>query len=181
VEIALFDSRGVGNGWMLPAGPLREPKTRRADFTVVNADVLPGDLQTSATRMQLVGDLAERLTDRSQRVSLHAMADHLESGQMPRIIAAAGIGNPARFFMMLRNAGLDFQEMPLPDHYDFSVNPFANLSADIILITEKDAVKCVQIDHLKNDPRLWVVPVTARIENALAEHIVEKIHGRPTA
>ncbi|HCN90754.1 MAG TPA: tetraacyldisaccharide 4'-kinase, partial [Oxalobacteraceae bacterium] len=53
--------------------------------------------------------------------------------------------------------------------------------ADIILITEKDAVKCSQIATLKNDPRLWVVPVTARIDGALAEQIVEKLRGHTTA
>ena len=46
-----------------------------------------------------------------------------------------------------------------------------------ILITEKDAVKCAQIETLKNDPRLWVVPVTARIDAALAQQIVEKCRG----
>jgi tetraacyldisaccharide 4'-kinase len=99
----------------------------------------------------------------------------------PRIVAAAGIGNPARFFAMLRAAGLKFDEMPLPDHYDFSDRVFADVLADIILITEKDAVKCIRIDALKNDRRLWVVPVTARIDDALAEKIVEKLRGYPTA
>jgi tetraacyldisaccharide 4'-kinase len=51
----------------------------------------------------------------------------------------------------------------------------------MILITEKDAVKCRQLDTIKNDPRLWVVPVTARIDAALAQRIVEKCRGRPTA
>ena len=63
------------------------------------------------------------------------------------------------------------------------LNPNANLicaPADH-LITEKDAVKCMQVDSLGNDPRLWVVPVTARIDDALAEQIVEKLRGRPTA
>jgi tetraacyldisaccharide 4'-kinase len=181
VEIVLFDSRGTGNGWMLPAGPLREPKTRRADFTVAHATQVPSGLPAKAMRMQLVGDVAERLADRSQHIALTDIMDSAELNQPVRVIAAAGIGNPARFFTMLHGAGLLFQEMPLPDHYDFSVNPFAGLSADIILITEKDAVKCVQIDSLRNDPRLWVVPVAARIDGALAEQIVEKIRGRPTA
>jgi tetraacyldisaccharide 4'-kinase len=51
----------------------------------------------------------------------------------------------------------------------------------LILITEKDAVKCAQIEYLKDDPRLWVVPVTARIDAALAQQIVEKCRGRSTA
>jgi tetraacyldisaccharide 4'-kinase len=170
VEIVLCDARGNGNGWMLPAGPLREPASRSRDFTVVNdAPAPPG-----AFRMQLAGERAERLSDRTQTIALDAI-------EASRIVAAAGIGNPSRFFAMLRKAGLVFEELPLPDHYDFADNPFEQVQADIILITEKDAVKCRQIETMKNDPRLWVVPVTARIDRALAERIVEKCRGRPTA
>jgi tetraacyldisaccharide 4'-kinase len=181
IEIILFDARGSGNGWMLPAGPLREPVARRGDFTVVNAEQIPSTMPNDAIRMQLSGDVAERLADRSQRVALGSLPAFVPNGEAPRMIAAAGIGNPARFFTLLRSAGLMFDEMPLPDHYDFADNPFAAVSADIILITEKDAVKCSQIAALKNDLRLWVVPVTARIDGALAEKIVEKLHGYPTA
>lgn len=174
VEIVLCDERGNGNGWMLPAGPLREPASRPRDFTVINGARMPAGIPSQAIRMQLVGEVAERLTDRSQTMALNAL-------RAKRIVAAAGIGNPARFFGMLRGAGLTIEEMPLPDHYDFAVNPFARMQADIILITEKDAVKCRQLDEIKDDPRIWVVPVTARIDSALAERIVEKCRGRPTA
>ena len=182
IEIVLFDARGIGNGWLLPAGPLREPVSRRRDFTVANAVRTPSGLGGAATPMHLIGDHAERLADRSQRIALAALQSPAAPGQpAPRIAAAAGIGNPARFFAMLRGAGLVFDELPLPDHYDFADNPFAALPADIILITEKDAVKCSQIESFNNDPRLWVVPVSARIEPALADQIVEKLRGHPTA
>lgn len=189
IEIVLSDARGAGNGWLLPAGPLREPASRRRDFTVINIPkntpdtsrfppATPGD----AFRMVLKGDFAERLSDRSQRVALNALLTSLASQESDnKIVAAAGIGNPARFFSMLHDAGLVFEEMPLPDHYDFNGNPFADLRCDIILITEKDAVKCMQIDALKNDPRLWVVPVTAQIEHALTEQILEKLRGKSIA
>lgn len=175
VEIVLFDARGAGNGWMLPAGPLREPLSRRRDFTVVNARTCPPGMPADTVSMQLTGQVAQRLGDRSQSLPLSAFAPPAA------IVAAAGIGNPARFFAMLREAGLRFNEMPLPDHYDYRINPFVNLPADIILITEKDAVKCGQIDILKNDPRLWVVPVSAQIDGALAEQILEKLRGHPIA
>jgi tetraacyldisaccharide 4'-kinase len=182
LEIVLCDARGNGNGWLLPAGPLREPASRRRDFTVVNAEQIPAGIASDAVRMQLIGEAAELLSDRSQSVRLCAIPEfQTASGHPPRIIAAAGIGNPARFFTMLRGAGLVFEEMPLPDHYDFAANPFERVQADLILITEKDAVKCRQIDVLRNDPRIRVVPVTARIDKALAERIVEKCRGCPTA
>jgi tetraacyldisaccharide 4'-kinase len=181
IEIVLFDARGVGNGWLLPAGPLREPIARNRDFTVANAERIPPNLPDDTVRMQLSGEVAERLINRSQRVALRSLSADAANNRPLRIVAAAGIGNPARFFTMLRAAGLMFDEMPLPDHYDFKENIFAKMSADIILITEKDAVKCSRIDTLKNDPRLWVVPVTAHIDGALAEKIVEKLRGCATA
>jgi tetraacyldisaccharide 4'-kinase len=181
IEIVLFDARGAGNGWLLPAGPLREPVSRRRDFTVVNAARVVASLRGGAVQMQLVGDLAQRLSDRSQCVKLQNLSARPAERNPPRIAAAAGIGNPARFFSMLRAAGLTFDEMPLPDHFDFKTDIFADVPADIILITEKDAVKCSRIDTLKSDPRLWVVPVTAHIDAALADKIVEKLRGRSTA
>lgn len=174
IEIVLCDARGNGNGWMLPAGPLREPASRRRDFTVFNAEHAPPGLVQPVFRMQLAGKAAEQLADSAQAIALSAIP------KSARIAAAAGIGNPSRFFSMLRNAGLTIEELPLPDHYDFADNPFVQIDADIILVTEKDAVKCRQIDTLKNDSRLWVVPVTARIDGALAQCIVEKCRGRPT-
>jgi tetraacyldisaccharide 4'-kinase len=198
VEIILFDGRGAGNGWLLPAGPLREPVSRRRDFTVINTPQLTDTLvravdpgtagsepvrgqtpyaRTAAIQMTLVGEYAEQLRDRTQRKPLTELAAHPEL----RIVAAAGIGNPSRFFGMLKGAGLHVIELPLPDHHDFQDRPFAALNADLILMTEKDAVKCAQIEELRDDPRLWVVPVTARIDRALADQIVEKCRGRSIA
>jgi tetraacyldisaccharide 4'-kinase len=181
VEIILFDGRGAGNGWLLPAGPLREPPSRRRDVTVVNAPELTPALARAVGdpapfRMRLVGEVAEQLCDRARKVPLASLA---QPGL--RLAAAAGIGNPARFFGMLRAAGLACTELPLPDHHDFRDRPFDGVAADVILMTEKDAVKCAQIDELKDDPRLWVVPVSARIDVALAGLIVEKCRGRKTA
>lgn len=182
VEIILFDGRGAGNGWLLPAGPLREPVSRRRDFTVINAPQLTPALAASVgaaapVQMTLAGDVAEQLRDRSQHRTLAELA--AQPGL--RVAAAAGIGNPARFFGMLKAAGLHITELPLPDHHDFQDRPFAGLEADLILMTEKDAVKCTQIEELSDDPRLWVVPVTARIDRALADQIVEKCRGRSIA
>jgi len=177
VEIVLFDGRGAGNGWMLPAGPLREPLSRRRDFTVINGSNYPapdnpicsGDIFL----MRLEADSAEQLMDRSRNVPLTELSGNAHGGA-PRIAAAAGIGNPARFFSTLRAARLEFEEIPLPDHFDFTATTFANVEADIILVTEKDAVKCARIDALARDPRIWVVPAKANIEAGLEQKIVEK-------
>jgi tetraacyldisaccharide 4'-kinase len=186
IEIVLSDSRGVGNGWLLPAGPLREPVSRRRDFTVVNLSGGSGVAGAAAHEigMTIAGDDAWQLRDRTCRRALRDFAEYTDADGRPwpaRIVAAAGIGNPARFFNTLRQAGLQFAELPLPDHYHFSENPFAGLDADAILITAKDAVKCRAIESIRNDQRIWVVPVTAHLDGPLAEHIVEKLRERPTA
>ena len=173
LEIMLFDGRGAGNGWLLPAGPLREPVSRRRDVTVVNGAAAP----EGGFRMELRGQWAVQLVNEQERVLL---ADLSARRPAPRIVAAAGIGNPERYFAMLESAGLRFTRLPLPDHYAFAGNPFAGIDADVILITEKDAVKCRHSEALGNDARLWFVPVEAGIDAALADYIVEKLRGFPT-
>ena len=147
---------------------------------MINGAAVASGMPADAVGMQLVGMTAEKLNDRSQTSALSSFAK-TDGSHSPTILAAAGIGNPARFFTLLRDAGLQFDEMALPDHYDFADNPFAEVQADVILMTEKDAVKCRQNDGLRNDPRLWVVPVTAQLDAAFAEKIVEKIRGRSIA
>ncbi len=172
LEIQLTDARGHGNGWLLPAGPLREPVSRQSDFYVGNGR-LP---KPGAYLMQLAGDHAERIADRSHRMRLADIpAD-------ARVVAAAGIGHPQRFFDMLATHGIRLAKtVALPDHFDFSRNPFESIAADYILVTDKDAVKCARIEALAADPRLWAVPVQASIDGPLADQIVEKLRGHPTA
>ncbi len=172
VEIQLSDARGHGNGWMLPAGPLREPTCRRSDFYVGNG-VLPA---AGGYQMTLVGDHAQRVSDRAQRLLLGAIP------ASARVVAAAGIGHPQRFFDMLASHGVVLAHtIALPDHFDFSQNPFDGLQADYILVTDKDAVKCARIAALAADSRLWAVPVEASIDGPLADQIVEKLRGHPIA
>ena len=169
IEIQLSDSRGNGNGWLLPAGPLREPATRQSDFYVVNTtEESAGD----AYVMQLVPVDAERLSDRSQRQSLR------DFSFVQSVAAVAGIGHPERFFTTLRSHGINLTTtQALPDHFDYATNPFADIEASAILITEKDAVKCMQHNAIANDVRIWVVPVQAHVDASLAKHLLEKLHG----
>ena len=178
VEIVLFDERGGGNRWLLPAGPLRESMSRRRDVTVLNGVHMPVGLPPNCLRMQVAGAYAEALANRAQRVPLAALTG--------RILAVAGIGNPQRFFDMLHYAGLSIVTMALPDHHTFTAQTFADIAADVILMTEKDAVKYGSVDGIANDPRMWVVPVTAQLDDTLLnlvdnKLILEKSRGYPTA
>ncbi|MFZ6680879.1 tetraacyldisaccharide 4'-kinase [Undibacterium sp. Tian12W] len=182
VELVLFDQRGAGNGWLLPAGPLREPVERRRDFTICNMPapdaVFPPRMPADTVRMQLQAGQAYRLNDDTQCKPLAGFA-----GQ--RLLAAAGIGNPQRFFNMLAMQGLPCQTRAFPDHHAFDAQSFEGVDADCILITEKDAVKCRQIPALLDDTRIWVVPVEAQLDAAFAASLIqmisEKKHGRTSA
>lgn len=157
LEIIVQDSRGTGNGRLLPAGPLREPAARMADVDFIISNLLPGQqepaLPVPATR-------ARRLTMRLQAVSVRRLVDGSAMtwpewlrGHLPSS-AAAAIGHPERFFAMLRGQGANLLDtLALPDHYDYAESPFSALRGEAILITAKDAVKC---DRFR-DPRLWVV------------------------
>jgi len=94
----------------------------------------------------------------------------------PRIAAAAGIGNPERFFTTLRAAGITLSAtLPLPDHHDYATSPFQALDADVILVTAKDAIKCGAL----NDPRLWEVPVQAAFSDpALFDWLADALRAR---
>ncbi|OZI48017.1 tetraacyldisaccharide 4'-kinase [Bordetella genomosp. 5] len=163
LEIVVQDARGIGNGLMLPAGPLREPPSRldEVDAIVTNDATTPAPPATAATprrvTMHLEPTRVTQLTTGDPR-PLSAFA----ALPAARLAAVAGIGNPARFFATLAAAGVHpATTLGLPDHYAYTSSPFAGLSADTILITAKDAIKCAAL----TDPRLWVVEVGARFSD----------------
>lgn len=165
IEIVVQDERGVGNGQLLPAGPLREPAARLQEVAAIitNIGVPPAS--------GAIAPLPPGQSPRQVRMWLEpAEVRHLESGQLrplsdfaapsafARVAAAAGIGNPERFFATLRAAGVSLVDtLPLPDHHDFTTSPFSALDANVVLITAKDAIKCADL----HDGRLWEVPVQA--------------------
>jgi tetraacyldisaccharide 4'-kinase len=170
-ELVVFDHRLGGNGFLLPAGPLREPLSRHRDATLINNPyerALPPWPDTFALTLA-PGD-AWHLDNPNRRRPLAQF-----SGE--RVLAAAGIGAPERFFATLRAAGLSPATRALPDHYAFATNPFVDADADAILITEKDAVKLGSW----HDPRIWVVPVEAALDHRLIALVVEKVRGRSPA
>ncbi len=175
MEILLLHYRGLGNGWLLPAGPLREPRGRlqRVDAVVCNGDV-PA-IPTSVPRFTMTATVMEAHPLRGGvGQPLPALAaQQRESGL--RIVAAAGIGMPDRFFAMLRAVGVAVDEMPLADHFDFLTNPFQGVAADRILITEKDAVKCAANPALAADARLWVVPLVTVIDPQLVDAVTARL------
>lgn len=181
IEIIVFDDRGIGNGWLIPAGPLREPleRAKQADLILYNAQQPSTRLPGYMANRTLGGYL--RLSDWLQEQTLRAnLLSGITPPQLPwlpmqnlytlqhekriSIAAAAGIGDPARFFNMLQAQQITLaQTQPLPDHYDYPAHSFDTINADIILITEKDAAKCAAF---KADKRLHVVTLSYEPEQA---------------
>lgn len=159
VEIAVIDAaRGLGNGWLLPAGPLREPPSRLHEVHMVVAN---GDDGDAAFVFRLRISRAVNLTSGEQC----RLADFTDT----EVHAVAGIGHPARFFGQLRALGIVCEEHAFPDHYGFRPADVDFGDQRPVLLTEKDAVKCA---GFKN-PRLWCVPAVledrdARIATAVS-------------
>ena len=208
IEIAVVDgTRGFGNGYLLPAGPLREGMARlnAVDCIVVNNTNLNSrvgadfetkvvqephpimsldngahstvtDLQTKTGRpvfeMRYGGENFSQLV-KGQKLSAEQFI-HLVSGK--RIAAVAGIGNPQRFFSHLENLRIALHSQNLfPDHHPFVASDLTAIDADIVLMTEKDAVKCTAFA----DPRLWQMQIDAILPEAFYELIAAKLEKIP--
>lgn len=153
VEILVVDGeRGFGNCRCLPAGPLREPvgRSRWVDLMIENGRIDNHDAMPDSYRMQLEPADAVSLVDPSLRRPLADFAGKA-------VTAVAGIGNPQRFFAMLRGFGLSVVPHPYPDHHRYDADDLRSWPEGPILMTEKDAVKC----RAFADSAHWYVPVTA--------------------
>jgi tetraacyldisaccharide 4'-kinase len=188
VQVLVFDERGAGNGWWLPAGPLRErlPRSVPANTLVLyNAAApttpLPGHVatRTLAGVASLVDWWAGRAPNSATLAALKGR----------RIVAAAGTARPERFFDMLRASGLDIDPLALPDHHDYRDLPWPAGTADVVL-TEKDAVKLSTARAGRTN--VWVAALDfgtgEAFELALAallpdppDRRPENAHGSPTA
>ncbi|CAN7375693.1 tetraacyldisaccharide 4'-kinase [Pseudoxanthomonas sp. LjRoot143] len=166
VEIEVIDgARRYGNERMMPAGPLREPVARAAacDFRVVNLPEPDSAAEFGEWPMRLQADDALPLRGGRPK-PLSAFA-----GQ--RVHAVAGIGNPGRFFTMLRNGGLGVVPHAFADHHDYRAEDFAFGSELPVLMTEKDAVKCAAFANAW----FYSVPVTAKLPEAFWISLLEKL------
>ena len=154
IAITVFDDRGIGNGMLLPAGPLRESAGPLRESTVKSHNSLV--LHTGNKAVKLANRATPQFTARRALAS-HALRsdggkvhfDELKTAAKP-LLALAGIANPEAFFAMLRHAGLNLAEtLALPDHYNFDSvlgNKYANYSQKYtVLCTVKDAAKLWQI------------------------------------
>lgn len=145
MEVVVLDARrGLGNGLLLPAGPLREGpwRLRHVDLVAVN-----GEAQDARYSLRTRADHAVNL--------LSAESRPLQDFTRSKIHAVAGIGDPERFFAMLETEGLSLERHAFPDHHGFREEDLTFTGDLPLLMTEKDAVKCEPFAR----PDWWYVPL----------------------
>lgn len=179
IEICVVDAtRGLGNGWLLPAGPLREPLSRLAgvDAIVINGESRAASHSSVSRLPPGVARLGMKLEGREFRNLLNpgqlAGAEFFRGKQ---VHAIAGIGNPQRFFRHLQGLGLEFTAHPFPDHHRYQASDIAFADADAIVMTEKDAVKCRRFATEMH----WELTVDAVVADpALGELVLRKLNNK---
>ncbi len=165
VEIVVVDGqRGFGNGFLLPAGPLREPVSRLQSADVVLVNQSKGEVAGSCFYLEQQG--AINLADSRER--------QLKEFSGQDVWGLAGIGNPQRFYRELREAGLVVHEVAVPDHGTVNIDELLLKNNRPVFMTAKDAVKYLPNDHKE----LWYVPVKLQFEPDDAAAVFGKINKR---
>ncbi|MGB1310255.1 MAG: tetraacyldisaccharide 4'-kinase [Leucothrix sp.] len=161
IEIVVIDqSRGLGNQRCLPAGPLREPASRlqHCDFVVANETVpaAPYSMQLNVQHLRHLNSGDQQPLSDWEGLAIHAVT---------------GIGNPQRFYHVLKAAGLRVIEHSFPDHHPFGVTDITFADGLPILMTEKDAVKCREFATNQH----WYVPVSATLNTDFDKQLLAKL------
>ncbi|SHK44063.1 lipid-A-disaccharide kinase [Marinobacter antarcticus] len=180
IELAVFDgARGIGNGALIPAGPLREPVSRldSVDFVVVNGAALtddegrvPPEALSGINHPQMYAmDLQP-----TRLVNLKTGETRSpESLQGQKIRSIAGIGNPTRFFDTLKGLGAKQIAVPFPDHHRFRPEDLGAESGHMLVMTAKDGVKCRSFAPAN----AWVLYVEAKLPKAFSEAVLAKLRA----
>ena len=175
LEICVIDSaRGLGNGALLPAGPLREPPSR---LTSIDAIVMTGHSSKSAISTSCLIPTFHMVLGNEMFINVKTerrlqVAEALTEFQENRIHAVAGTGHPQRFFSHLGALGFALAgSQAFPDHHKYSAKDIPGPHAGIILMTEKDAVKCGAFA----DERMWFMRVDAVLPEEFFEFVVKRL------
>ena len=179
IEICVIDGqRGLGNGQLLPVGPLRESKKRLCDVSFI---VVNGDKRSVETLIKSEGvNPEERLF--SMTLQSKNLVNLFDTSVLPvgdlnniDIHAVAGIGNPDRFFKALEELGANVDGHGYPDHHDFVVSDIEFNHGLPVVMTHKDAVKCRPLFGTNRPKNLWYMPVEAQINESFIDSLHKKL------
>lgn len=162
VEILVVDGvRRFGNGFCLPAGPLREPTHRKeqVDFVVTNG--------TTVNREYSMSYQGDTLVNLARPEISRPLTDLVEQ----RVHAVAGIGNPTRFFSALRRARLNVEPHAFADHYAYQQSDLDFDDDAPVIMTEKDAVKCQRFVQ----DNFWYLPIEAQLNAEFETRLLNRI------
>jgi tetraacyldisaccharide 4'-kinase len=173
VEIAVVDAaRGLGNGALLPAGPLREPAARLDEVDAVVRLVEPEAHQAAPPRARET-TMTQTVVGFRQLVDPRARVDPA-AWENCSVHAVAGIGRPQRFFDLLARIGIRAVPHAFPDHHRFTAADLAIPGAQVILMTAKDAVKCRGFA----DARCYALDIRAVPDPVLVTFLLDRLDGR---
>ena len=170
LEIAVVDGeRRFGNGLPLPAGPLREPvsRLRHVDAVVMNGERDEAIAAPRQFAMRLGADRFSALAGNREAT----VDEFVAMARGRRVVAVAGIGNPARFFDQLADLGVAARRIAFPDHYAYQPGDLRLPDAELIVMTEKDAVKCGAFA----DARMWSLRVEAILASEFDDFLMSRI------
>lgn len=173
VEIAVVDGvRGLGNGYCLPAGPLREAPRRltEVDFVIINGSDASIGYRHRSYRMDMK---AAQLVNLAQPEIARSLASFIGE----KVYAMAGIGHPGRFFALLKDKGLTIHRHAFPDHHRYTEADLRFTGEKPLLMTEKDAVKCRKFAKENH----WYLVVEARPDPAFAERLAALLESATVA
>lgn len=167
IELVVMDSRQLGNGYLLPMGPLRERawRLKTISMLICNGEFVYPDQGIAQVNMRLRPIEYVNLNDPSQKLSCDDFAK-----RFPKVFAACAIGNPDRFYATIRELGVKVSERrSFPDHHHYSPG---DLPSEPVVMTEKDAVKCNQFAH--HD--WWYLKIEANLPEVFFDSITAQIN-----
>ena len=171
LEVVVLDAeRGLGNGRVIPAGPLREPATRLATVDWILERNSEDPDRRFSYRICAMRQLASGQT-------LPWTDWHAEWGQHP-ITAVTALGQPTQFFEMLSAQGLTTTPVALPDHEPIPLNTLEQLTRDVVVTTAKDAVKLGAIERSDMAARVWVVEIETELPSSLLTRLATTLSQR---
>ncbi len=174
VELCVMDERGVGNGYLLPIGPLRENiwRLNTVDLVLVNGNKTPSCLNSISTQIHnfVIQPTVFRNVKTGETLSIAEGCQYFSS---VNVLAIAGIGHPKRFFSTLASLNIvPDNTKGFPDHYVYLPQDLTYQGT--IVMTEKDAIKCKELAG----ENCWYLQISAEVPTQVFDYVDQNVNKR---